>query len=89
MNPVSNEYSQSMESKKFTTYRPKEDYHVEYQRMSSLADIMDAEETENWIDKHSTAVAEWSTRKAGKKERWEIDKAGEASIEIRYHHRSN
>ena len=40
---------------------------VEYQ-MSSLKDIMDAEETENWIEQRSAAVAEWSTRKIAKKE---------------------
>ena len=47
--------------------------------MSSLANIMDAEETENWVEQRSTAVAEWSTRKTGRKERWEVDRVGEMS----------
>jgi hypothetical protein len=38
-----------------------------------------SEETENWIEQRSPAVEEWSTRNMGKKERLEIDKAGETS----------
>ena len=52
---------------------------VEYQ-MSSLKDIMDAEETEDWIEQRSEAVAEWRTRKMGKKERWEIDRTLESDV---------
>ena len=46
-------------------------------QISSLKDTMDAEGTENWIEQRSAAVAEWSTMKMGKKDRWEIEKAGE------------
>ena len=35
--------------------------------MSSLVNIMDAEETENWFEQRSTAVTGWSTRKTGEK----------------------
>ena len=52
---------------------------VEYQ-MSSLKDIMDAEETEDLIEQRSEAVAEWRTRKMGKKERWEIDRTLESDV---------
>ena len=40
---------------------------------------MDAKETENWVEQHSAATAEWDTRRMGRKERWEVDKAREAS----------
>ena len=39
---------------------------------------MNAEETENWIEQHSAAAAEWNARKKGRKEKWEVDKAREA-----------
>ena len=47
--------------------------------MSAMADTMDAEDTVDWIEQRSAAVAEWSTRTMGKKERWETDRAGETS----------
>jgi hypothetical protein len=48
--------------------------------MSSIADIMDAEETVDWFEQRSAAVAEWSSRTLGKKERWETDRTGETSV---------
>ena len=47
--------------------------------MSSMENIMDASETENWVEQHSDATAEWSTRRVGRKERRDVDKAKEAS----------
>ena len=47
--------------------------------MSSLENIMDAEETMSWVEQQSAATAEWGARRRGRKERWEIDKAREAS----------
>ena len=44
-----------------------------------MADIMDTEETRDWIEQCSAAVAMWSTRIVGKKEQWEINRAGETS----------
>ena len=44
--------------------------------MSSLVNIMDADETKNWVEQRSTVVAEWGHRMTG---RWEVDRAGEAS----------
>ena len=35
---------------------------VRQQRMSSMTDIMDAEETEDWIERLSAAFAEWASR---------------------------
>jgi hypothetical protein len=39
--------------------------------MSSMADIMDAEETEDWIKRRSAVVAEWASRTIGQKEHWD------------------
>ena len=47
--------------------------------MSSLVNIMDADETKNWVEQRSTVVAELGNRMTGRKERWEVDRAGEAS----------
>ena len=46
--------------------------------MSSLENIIDAEETMSWVEQQSAATAEWGARRRGRKERWEIDKAREA-----------
>ena len=35
---------------------------VRQHRMSSMADIMDAEETVDWIERRSSAVTEWASR---------------------------
>ena len=47
--------------------------------MSSLENVMDAEETMSWVEQQSASTAEWGARRRGRKERWEIDKAREAS----------
>jgi hypothetical protein len=39
--------------------------------MSSMADIMDAKEIEDWIKRRSTAVADWASRTIGQKECWD------------------
>ena len=36
--------------------------------MSSMAETMDADETVDWIERRSAAVAEWSSRTMGMKE---------------------
>ena len=40
---------------------------------------MDAEDTVDWIEQHSVAVAEWSSRTMGKKDCWDTDRKGEMS----------
>ena len=47
--------------------------------MSSQENTMDAEETENWVEQCSAAAAEWNARRMGRKEKWEVDNAREAS----------
>ena len=44
-----------------------------------MADIMDADETVDWIERRSAAVAEWSSRTRGMKECWDTDRTGEMS----------
>ena len=47
--------------------------------MSSQENTMDAKENENWVEQHSAAAEVWGAKGMGRKERWEIDKAREAS----------
>ena len=42
------------------------DYRQEYKNMSSQENIMDAEETENWIEQQSAAAVEWNDREKGR-----------------------
>ena len=54
---------------------------VKQQRMSSMLDIMDADETVDWIERRSAAVAEWAYRTMCQKEHWDTDGPGVTSEE--------
>ena len=46
--------------------------------MSSLDNIMDAEETLTWVEQHVITATDWAARRMGRYERWEVDREGKA-----------
>ena len=55
------------------------DFKEVYKNMSSQENTMDTEENENWVEQHLAATTEWGTGRMGRKERWDVNKAREAS----------